>query len=184
LFTVVLVFVSCSPFPPREQLLMAAVGGAVVLMAFLILLPSASASHPTCYSPCEQALAAVCHLVSLLVHRGCNVAGGAYLPGSPRCPISIVPPFPLPSSSSPSFVAPAIHPASSCSQGWRRALGHHRFVVVSLPVRFVPLLPFPYPPHEQRAHSSGGAVAVPRCSCQLEARINSTQPKEERKTIS
>jgi hypothetical protein len=137
LFAVVLAFASCSPFPPREQLLTVVVGGAVVLMAFLVLLPSASASHPTCYPPCEQALAAVCHLVSLLVRGGCNVAGGAYLPGSPHCPISVVPPFPLPSSSSPSFVAPAIHPASSCSQGWRRALGRCRFVVVSLPVRFV-----------------------------------------------
>jgi hypothetical protein len=60
LFIVVLVFTSCSPFPPHEQSLMVAVGGAVVGVAVLILLPLVLVvSHLSCYPPCEQALAAV-----------------------------------------------------------------------------------------------------------------------------
>ena len=80
---VVLVFTSCSPFPPHEQLLTAAVGGAVVEVAAI----------GVGVAPCEQALAAVCCLMSSLVHGSCDVAGGAYLLGSPRHSHSVVPLF-------------------------------------------------------------------------------------------
>jgi hypothetical protein len=123
---VVLTIVRSTRDPPCEQLLTRLGAGA------------RSSSLSTLLGCPSVAVPFIVSFVSWgILRRGRGVHTWLGVPCSPSHPHSVVPSFPFPSSSSLSFAAPVIHPASSCSQGWGWVLVPRRHC--GCPVTAVPI---------------------------------------------